>query len=79
MAALTHTRFAALALWSHTPGVLPRADYQIDLKVPRQHRSVRIVLQDFNGLRESSNHRSATFPAQGESCQKGFGAERLPD
>jgi hypothetical protein len=46
MAALTHTRFAALALW-YTPseGAPQGRNYQIDLKVSRQHRSVKIVLQ----------------------------------
>jgi len=71
MAALTHTRFAALALWYYAfRGAPGDADYQIDLKVPRQHRSVKIVLQSFKGFQESSNHRNATFPAQGEYCQK---------
>jgi hypothetical protein len=43
MAALTHTRFAALALWYYAfRGAPGDADYQIDLKVPRQHRSVKI-------------------------------------
>jgi hypothetical protein len=43
MAALTHTRFAALALWYNAfRGAPGDADYQIDLKVSRQHRSVKI-------------------------------------
>jgi hypothetical protein len=43
MAALTHTRFAALALWYYAfRGAPGDADYQIDLKVSRQHRSVKI-------------------------------------
>jgi hypothetical protein len=43
MAALTHTRFAALALWYTPSEGTPRGrNDQIDLKVPRQHRSVKI-------------------------------------
>jgi hypothetical protein len=43
MAALTHTRFVALALWYYAfRGAPGDADYQIDLKVSRQHRSVKI-------------------------------------
>jgi hypothetical protein len=47
MAALTHTRFAALALWYYAfRGAPGDADYQIDLKVSRQQRPVKIALQN---------------------------------
>jgi hypothetical protein len=60
MAALAHTRFAALALWCSPiysrktdpaafalslRGTPEGRNYQIDPKVSRQQRSVRIVLQ----------------------------------
>jgi hypothetical protein len=47
MAALTHTRFAVLALWYYAfQGAPGDADYQIDLKVSRQQRPVKIALQN---------------------------------
>jgi hypothetical protein len=45
MAALAHTRFAALALWYTPSEGTPRGRiYQIDLKVPRQQTSVKMML-----------------------------------